>query len=261
MTQNTSFQKILGLWYHRPLYPIRAENGVKMEQAIFETFLSRFANTTVEHSPVIIVLSCEHKPMTIKQPYIWGCEVHNTLLWQWLLTSVRRFFFRPHLTHQLCLSAVSARVRFFLRSGKISFPPPSCEPPSLFISNVSSGTEESLFPPPWCRLQRGIQMREPGEASWGSSILWRFAHRNRLLSQQERAGVSWPRVRFCLSLLQDFIKKHKNTQTKNTSSSALSCNSIIHTSLLQGDLSRNSQGCRIETPRKRGLSAEILVEV
>ena len=29
MTQNTSFQKILGLWYHRPLYPIRAENGVK----------------------------------------------------------------------------------------------------------------------------------------------------------------------------------------------------------------------------------------
>ena len=144
---------------------------------------------------------------------------------------------------------------------KFHSPPPSCEPPSLFISNVSSGTEEPLFPPPWCRLQRGIQMREPGEASWGSSILRRFAHRNRLLSQQERAGVSWPRVRFCLSLLQDFIKKHKNTQTKNTSSSALSCNSIIHTSLLQGDLSRNSQGCRIETPRKRGLSAEILAEV
>lgn len=116
-----------------------------------------------------IILSCEHKPMAIKQPYIWGCKmglfwVHNTQFfpftklslysnWQWLLTCVSSFFFRPHLTHQLCLSPDSAGVTFFLRSGKISSPP-SCEPPSPCINNVSSSTEESLF------LRSGVGYKE-----------------------------------------------------------------------------------------------------
>ena len=59
------------------------------------------------------------------------------------------FFFRP----QPCLSPDSARVTFFLRSGKISSPP-SCKPPSPCINNVSTSTEESLF------LRPGVGYKE-----------------------------------------------------------------------------------------------------
>lgn len=134
--------------------------------------LSKIANTTVENSPVITEpLFCpvninqwqSSNPIfeAVKWDFFW---VHNTQFfpftklslysnWQWLLTCVSSFFFRPHLTHQLCLSPDSAGVTFFLRSGKISSPP-SCEPPSPCINNVSSSTEESLF------LRSGVGYKE-----------------------------------------------------------------------------------------------------
>ena len=172
------------------------------------------------------------------------------------------FFFRP----QPCLSPDSARVTFFLRSGKISSPP-SCKPPSPCINNVSTSTEESLFLRPGvgykeesrCRNQeRGAEVA-PFSGGLLTEIGCLF---NR--SAPVSAGLGWDSASHSSRISSK--KQTKKKQKKKNTLPALLFHAIpsstqrdISTSLLQGDLSRNSQARYIEMPRKRGLSAGILV--
>lgn len=155
---------------------------------------------------------------------------------------------------------------FFFCSTRVlhkNFIPVSREPLTPSILNVSSSIEAFLI------LHPGVSYKEKcrcssqerwAEVSWFSRTGMDL--RNRLLTtigcflKKESAGVSWPRVRFCFSLLQDFIKC--------TSSKSLSCNSIIHHP--HGEIflpasCRNSKACHTEKLKRGVLSAEIISSV
>lgn len=134
--------------------------------------LSKIANTTVEHSPVITEpLFC---PVNINQ---WQSSnpIFEAVKWDFFEYTTLNFFHLPSypftLTdsdYWLVLAAFSFALIWRISSAYLLtargshsswevekfHPPPSCEPPSPCINNVSSSTEESLF------LRSGVGYKE-----------------------------------------------------------------------------------------------------